>query len=748
MSVHPLRGGVGSNISSGLNHDDLKTFGPVTAAGFDFTPLFEDTILSLLPSALLLLCLPYRIITLHGQRPKVSPGGFLRESKGVFLALFAVIHLVLLILHILSSSLRTAITIAASALAFIASLALCLLSRLEHSRSIRPSPIINGYILLTLVFDIARVRTLFLDSDSRSVASCFTGMISVKLMVLLAEATEKRRILLAPYRDLSPEETSGLYSKSFFFWLNQLMTSGFRRVLHNHDLYPIDSDMSSEVLQQRMKRVWSNASQGARRALFWAVLRANLKPLLYCIIPRLFQIGFRYAQPFLITRTISFASDESQPDSIGWGLTGAFFLVLLGVAVSNGIYYHMAYRLVTSARGCLISVIYAKTVDLSITALDESVAVTLMSSDVESIGHGFEQINDLWAAPIELAVALYLLARQVGVASIASAALALFSTVAIMSIAKFTGRAQKVWMRSIQTRVDVTATMLGSMKSVKMLGFTDWLAAIVQGLRVEELKDARLFRKLLIVRVFLANILMTLGPFVTLAIYALRPKDGHALNTDTAYTALTLISLLASPINDFIRSIPAMNAALASLNRVQEFLQSDGRRDHRIFLEERPKPTQENRSSAEGLELTDLSHSVQTPSSGVIIARDVSFSWNRDTSFSVHDVNFSVEKGQISLIIGPTGCGKSTLMKGILGETPSNKGFLYTNCRETAFVDQTPWIRNTSFRDNILGASVYNEEWYNEVVRVCALDQDVSMLPNSHCKLCSEVVGRDISYNV
>lgn len=42
---------------------------------------------------------------------------------------------------------------------------------------------------------------------------------------------------------------------------------------------------------------------------------------------------------------------------------------------------HMAYRFITSVRGTLISMIYAKTIDLSITALDESAAVTLMASD-------------------------------------------------------------------------------------------------------------------------------------------------------------------------------------------------------------------------------------------------------------------------------------------------------------------------------------------------------------------------------
>lgn len=720
------------NGSSRVNQASLNSFGPATSTGFDFTPLFEDTILSLLPSALLFLCLPYRMIRLYGQRSKVSPGGFLRESKSIFLAFYAAIQLALLIVHVLNSSLRTTATIAASGLAFVASLGLCVLSRLEHSRSIRPSPIINGYILLTLVFDLSRVRTLFLDSNSRSITGIFCSMISIKVMVLFAEAIEKRRILLSPYRELSPEETSGIYSKSVFFWLNQLMTSGFHRVLQNHDLYPIDSDMTSQVLQQRMKNAWIAATPDKQRALFWAVLRANLKPLFYCVIPRLLLIGFKYTQPFLLTRTVSFANDESQPDSVGWGLTGAFFIVLLGIAVFNGLSYHMTYRFVTSARGNLISIIYSKTVDLSVTALNESVAVTLMSSDVQAICDGFQLINHLWAVPLELAIALYLLIRQLGVAGLVPAVLAFVCTVGIMSIAKFMGHAQKIWMKSIQTRVDVTATMLGSMKSVKMLGFTEWLVGIVQGLRVKELKEARLFRRLVILRVFLANSLSTLAPFVTFAIFATFPQRGHPLNVNSAYTTLSLISLVASPVNTFIRAIPAMNTALASLSRIQELLQSEARRDHRIFLEDPPATAHQCQSSPEGIELSDLSPLRRNQTLDVIITRDVNFAWRQDSNFSVHNVNLSVKKGQFCLIIGPTGCGKSTLMKGLLGETPLTKGFLYTSCRETAFVDQTPWIRNSSFRDNILGASNYSKKWYDEIVHACGLDHDVANLPNGH----------------
>ncbi|KAJ4186509.1 hypothetical protein NW755_007804 [Fusarium falciforme] len=90
------------------------------------------------------------------------------------------------------------------------------------------------------------------------------------------------------------------------------------------------------------------------------------------MLSRLCLIAFKYTQPFLIQRTVGFASDLAEPKSIGWGLTGAWLLVFIGLAISNGFYYHKTYQFVTSVRGSLESLIYNKTLDLSTTAFDET----------------------------------------------------------------------------------------------------------------------------------------------------------------------------------------------------------------------------------------------------------------------------------------------------------------------------------------------------------------------------------------
>ncbi|THV45348.1 hypothetical protein BGAL_0499g00020 [Botrytis galanthina] len=705
----------------------INDFGPAKSVGFDFTPLFEDVILSIVPSVILLLLLPIRIWMLRGQPRKVN-SSFLHSNKLLFLGVFTIMQTAYLVMNATTSTLKTRATIPAAALLLVDALGLFALSHIEHLHSVRPSALINVWLLLTLPFDMARARSLWLVNVNNPTAAVFTSALGVKILVIIAEAVEKRHILLDRYRNTSPENTSGIYSRSFFWWLNTLMTTGFQRVIKNEDLYPIGEEMSSHYLYSRARSTWDASNQTGSYSLLWSTLKATRGAFALGIIPRLCTTGFKYAQPFLLERTVGFANDESQPDSIGWSLTGAFGLVFLGLAVFNGAYYHMAYRFNTAVRGSLVSLIYAKTVDLSITALDESVAVTLMANDTSTICEGLTNIHELWAVPIELGIAMYLLYRQLGLPFLAPFSIALLCTAGILLMANWMGNAQKIWIRGIQTRIDITTSMLGSMKAVKMLGFTDSLTTMVQSLRVKEVHLSQLFRRLLCGRVFLANITGIISPLVTFTVFVISANvTGRTLSTSTAYTSLSLIALLADPMNTLVRTIPQINSAVACFERIQTFMLSDARKDHRLPLIG-SQLSDATSDSSQGIELKDVP-TVINPSA-MMVAQNASFAWSQDALPVINDFSFTLPCSQSLFIIGPVGCGKSTLLKGLLGETPSSKGFIYAKTARTAYVEQNPWIQNGTIKDNILGPSIFDSPWYHQVIRACALEHDIAALPN------------------
>lgn len=87
-----------------------------------------------------------------------------------------------------------------------------------------------------------------------------------------------------------------------------------------------------------------------------------------------------------------------------------------------------------------------------------------------------------------------------------------------------------------------------------------------------------------------------------------------------------------------------------------------------------------------------------SPKSGngsvLISAQNASFAWEVDGKAISCDANFNLYRRKFTFVIGPVGSGKSTILKGLLGETPSSKGFVYSNAPSTGFVAQTPWVRN------------------------------------------------------
>jgi ATP-binding cassette, subfamily C (CFTR/MRP), member 1 len=152
---------------------------------------------------------------------------------------------------------RTHISVASSALSFVSGLSLALLSHLEHAKSIRPSFLINFYLLITVFFDAARVRTQWLARTDDGVASTLTASLVVKCAMLVLEAVEKRSLLLGLDRQFSTESTSGMISRSSFWWLNSFLLSGFNHVLSMDDLPTIHEKLSSEDLARTIEAAWS-----------------------------------------------------------------------------------------------------------------------------------------------------------------------------------------------------------------------------------------------------------------------------------------------------------------------------------------------------------------------------------------------------------------------------------------------------------------------------------------------------------
>ena len=254
-----------SSISCPPSADNV--FGPAVSqhcrGGFDFTLLFEQSILSLAPSLVLLVCSLLRISQLFQTTVKVLPSQ-LHLVKLSTIILYGCFQLAILVLWSLPSSLpKTRVSVASASFSFINILIISLLSHVEHTRSVRPSVILNTYLFFSLLFDATQVRTLWLLGGNHATAITLTVAIVVKAAIALLEAQGKGSLLSPSFQGISPESLSGIYSRSMFWWLNRLLNTGWQKVLVFKDLYALHEELDSESLGKKLGKAWEKGMQSS-----------------------------------------------------------------------------------------------------------------------------------------------------------------------------------------------------------------------------------------------------------------------------------------------------------------------------------------------------------------------------------------------------------------------------------------------------------------------------------------------------
>lgn len=365
-----------------------------------------------------------------------------------------------------------------------------------------------------------------------------------------------------------------------------------------------------------------------------------------------------------------------------------------------------------------MTAIYTKATESQVTADEESASLTLMSSDIERIRMGFRTFHDMWASVIEVALASWLLYRQLGVAFLAPILVVLVCTFLTSFVVKFTGASQKRWMAGAQKRVGLTATVIANMKNLKISGLTMPVGEFVQQLRLDELAASGRFRLLVVCAAFIGYCPLYLSPIFTFAIAR------TMLDTTKIFTSLSYLILLCNPLSQIFQSIPPFLAAIACIQRIQGFLEAESRVDFRRVLR-----TSQHVSKTRPVSADDGSDDEQLAKNALVI-EDGQFGWE-EGKIVLKDINLAIPKGSFTIICGPVASGKSTLCKALLGEIPVSSGSIIAGVglSRLAYCDQSPFLSNSTIRENIIGFSAFDSKRYSDVLNATMLMPDIDAMP-------------------
>ena len=150
----------------------------------------------------------------------------------------------------------------------------------------------------------------------------------------------------------------------------------------------------------------------------------------------------------------------------------------------------------------------------------------------------------------------------------------------------------------------------------------------------------------------------------------------------------------------------------------------------------------------------DESRSMVTRLSGGVELNNVSFRYREDMPLILDNLSLKIQPGQYVAIVGKTGCGKSTLMRILLGFEKPQKGAVYYDGRDLKTLDPRSLRRRigtvmqdgTLFMGDVYSNIVITAPWLSqqdawEAAEIAGMAEDIRQMPMGMSTLISEGQG-------
>ncbi|KAI1334327.1 P-loop containing nucleoside triphosphate hydrolase protein [Xylariaceae sp. FL0016] len=354
--------------------------------------------------------------------------------------------------------------------------------------------------------------------------------------------------------------------------------------------------------------------------------------------------------------------------------------------------------------------------------------VNLIGVDAKRVSD-FASFNNYFpGSAFKLVVSLVFLVDLLGW----KALLAGFSTMlAIMPLNVYFSKrysdAQDLLMKVRDEKMEVVSEALQGIRQIKFAALEPQWEAKIREVRERELKCvwSAFLNDLVLMACWITSPIMLAA--VSLAVYAVLHGT---LTPSVAFVSLGVFKALEVTLSVIPELTTDLLDAWVSVKRIDTYLQGA----------EISKITQDSD------EVCFDSASIAWPSD-VKAKNEVVEEEGDSDRFVLRDVNITFPEGELSIISGKTGSGKSLMLAAILGEVDVLAGSIAVprapSLQERhdskanrgnwiipgaiAYVAQIPWIENATVKDNILFGLPYDRDRYQKTVEVCALMKDMEM---------------------
>ncbi|MFN4894488.1 MAG: ATP-binding cassette domain-containing protein [Pseudomonadota bacterium] len=397
---------------------------------------------------------------------------------------------------------------------------------------------------------------------------------------------------------------------------------------------------------------------------------------------------------------------HSLPEQLHWVSYSLLASLALSCVSLTTIFlvHHLFYILPNLAfriRAALNAIIFAKALRQERAALQKASSgfiVNLIASDTLKFQILIGFLHSLWHHPLSLIAILFLLYRLVGVASLIGGSTLLLLLLGSTVITRKQGKLRRKLSEVADRRIGLTRESLIHIKAAKLQGWEASLEKKIHDLRQSEIAISRRLIRLSAIFSFSSGS----APAIAMAITSIcLVSQGQQLDAATLFPVLTLFMLLRFSLNILPETVYNLMEAHVASRRLYSFLSS-------------PEFTAPH----------------ATPSLHCAVKlTGVESSWRPGGITAVKVPNLEIPHGQLVVVVGGVGSGKSGLLLTLLGELPAHLGSVSLG-GSIAYVPQLPWITSDSIRNNILFGQELNLQRYQRALSCAGLSVDLATLPH------------------
>ncbi|KAG9397960.1 hypothetical protein AC1031_016377 [Aphanomyces cochlioides] len=510
-----------------------------------------------------------------------------------------------------------------------------------------------------------------------------------------------------PVEEVHPLDAAGFFAKLTFTWTNKLMKLGNERQLGPDDVWEIQNANKVSNLLTKFTETYYKKDRGIFKT-FFSVYGVRL--IAVAVMEVASAAADLFGPAYVLPQIIKVVESTPMDWTRGVLLVVALFAVQTVSSILKSQMGFINGVIGFQFTACLRSMLFEKALKLSAKSRKEKSTgdiANLFSVDVRNVMGFSTNLNMLWVQPIQIAITLYLIERQVGWAIWLGFA-ALFVIIILTGfVGNLAGAAQKLILSSKDNRMKVVNELFGAIQIVKFNAWEEKLSAKVIELRNKELAAIWSFIKTLLVIVtsmYTAPVLITVVVFATYSVWM-----GRVLTASIVFTTLALFKTLEQAFIALPAIFVGAIEAFVSAKRINEVLTME-------------EINVDNVLSPEDAEVMKKFGADET----IVDIENGSFGWDTENPL-FKDLNWRVKRGEFVVVHGTVGAGKSSLCSVLLGEMEKYNGSVFVGGRVAYFAQQS-WILNTSVRENILFGKPYDPIKYRKVVEACALTKDIAAL--------------------